>query len=402
MPTGDGLLARIVTTGATIEFGAWTALCAAARQHGNGIIEVTARGSIQVRGLTPGSAPDFAEAVAALDMAAGGIPIMVDPLAGLDPQSSMDALSLAAQLRSRLSAASFVTSLGPKVSVVIDAGASLHLDAVAADVRLRADPANHCFGVALGGDAASALPLGAVSEDDAVEACALLLQTIAQTGPRARGRDVMQSPGLCAAVAGLLKAAAAPAARSRAEPIGSCTLRDGKGALGIGLPFGHTDADALKALIAVAQDAGSSGMRTAPGRALLIVGLAGDPIGPLAAQAEPLGFVTRANDPRRFVVACAGAPICAAAEIPARLLAPSISRAAEAHLDANSTIHVSGCSKGCAHPLPAALTIVGSSSGCGLVRNGTARDAPFATVPTHTLPQAIAGIAVALEEARRG
>jgi precorrin-3B synthase len=399
MTTGDGLLVRIVTTGAIIEFSAWTALCAAAHRHGNGIIEVTARGSIQVRGLTPGSAPDFAEAVAALDIVAGGIPIMVDPLAGLDPQSSMDALALAERLRSRLAAASFATSLGPKVSVLIDAGALLHLDAVTADVRLRADPANRSFSVALGGDAVSALPLGAVAENDAVEASFLLLQAIAQSGPGTRGRDVAQSPGLRPAVAGLLKAAGPPTARPRAEPIGNWMLHNGTAALGIGLPFGHSDAEALTALIAAAEQAGSRGMRTAPGRALLVVGLAGNSIGPLAAQAEALGFVTRADDPRRFTVACAGAPICAAGEIPARLLASSISRAAEAYLDAGSTIHVSGCPKGCAHPFPAALTIVGNSSGCGLVRNGTARDPPFAMVPTHALLKAIAAT---LSEARRG
>ena len=43
---------------------AFVGLCAAARRHGNGIMEVTARGSLQVRGLTPRSAPLFAAEVA--------------------------------------------------------------------------------------------------------------------------------------------------------------------------------------------------------------------------------------------------------------------------------------------------------------------------------------------------
>src|SRR5580704_1482783 len=85
MQTGDGLLARLLT-GATIGLDAAAALCAAARQHGNGIIEVTARGSIQIRGLTAASAPAFADAVAALGIDGGdGVPILTDPLAGLVP-----------------------------------------------------------------------------------------------------------------------------------------------------------------------------------------------------------------------------------------------------------------------------------------------------------------------------
>jgi hypothetical protein len=41
---------------------------AAARQHGNGVIEISARGSLQVRGLTPVSAPLFGSYVTSLDI----------------------------------------------------------------------------------------------------------------------------------------------------------------------------------------------------------------------------------------------------------------------------------------------------------------------------------------------
>jgi hypothetical protein len=86
MQTGDGLLVRIASQGVTVGLDAATALCAAARRHGNRIIEITARGNIQIRGLTPASAPTFADAVAALGIDGGdGVPILTDPLAGLEP-----------------------------------------------------------------------------------------------------------------------------------------------------------------------------------------------------------------------------------------------------------------------------------------------------------------------------
>ena len=64
--------------------------------------------------------------------------------------------------------------------------------------------------------------------------------------------------------------------------------------------------------------------------------------------------------------------------IAARALAPRIAAAAATLIGASSVIHLSGCAKGCAHPAPAALTIVGMADGCALIANGTAPTAPDA------------------------
>src|ERR1700681_4257968 len=82
MQTRDGPLVRLASAGATIGLDAAAALGAAARRYGNGIVEITARGSIQIRGLTSASAPAFTDAVAALGIDAGdGVPLLTDPLA---------------------------------------------------------------------------------------------------------------------------------------------------------------------------------------------------------------------------------------------------------------------------------------------------------------------------------
>ncbi len=408
MQTGDGLLVRLASPGATIGLDAAAALCAAARRHGNGIVEVTARGSIQIRGLTPVSAPAFADTVAALEIDAGnGVPILTDPLAGLAPGPAIDAHKVAAALRRRLAAASFTALLGPKISVVIDGGSVLHLDAIRADIRLRAcsDLAPGAgWHVGLGGDAISTTPIGSVAPADAVEIVARLLETIAQQGPQARARELIQREGIGAfrsATAALLIEAPAPAPRPAAEPVGIHPSPDGRLGLGIGLAFGHTDAEALDGLIEAARRAGACGLRTAPGRALLVIGLAADTSPELAARAESLGFITRPDDPRRNVVACAGAPICASAEIPARALGPLICGAAALLLDGSLTIHVSGCPKGCAHPGAAGLTIVGGQNGCGLIIDGSARDHPGATVAATALPSSLESIVREVARANR-
>jgi precorrin-3B synthase len=126
-------------------------------------------------------------------------------------------------------------------------------------------------------------------------------------------------------------------------------------------------------LARIAKAKGAEWARPTPGRALLM-----GPLGEASATreaAERLGFVTEASDPRRRIAACPGAPSCAHGLIAARALAAEIAR----HVSlpgSDIAVHVSGCAKGCAHPEAARLTIVGTEKGCGIVRDGSARDAP--------------------------
>jgi precorrin-3B synthase len=48
-------------------------------------------------------------------------------------------------------------------------------------------------------------------------------------------------------------------------------------------------------------------------------------------------------------------------------------------------IHLSGCRKGCAHPAPAAVTVVGTEIGCGIIRDGSARAVPHRVVALDAL-----------------
>lgn len=391
MATGDGLLARVMAVG-TVALDAFAGLCAAARAHGNGVIEVTARGSLQVRGLTPESAPLLADAVAAFGIdVAQGIPVAVDPLAGLDPQEVIDAGALARSVRDSLARASI--RVAPKVSVLIDGGGALHLDALVADVRLRAQ--GDGLHVAVGGDAESATLLGAIAPEHAAQAVVRLLAVLAGRGPTARARDVIGAEGADSfrvAMAELLIEAPAPTARRAAEPIGIHALRDDRLALGVGLPFGHADALTLERLVEMTRQAGAAGVRPVPGRALLIIGVGADAAPSLTAGAGRLGFIVESCDPRRRVIACPGAPICSSAQIPARALVPAIAAAVAAW---RGTVHVSGCAKGCAYRGPAALTIVGRDGRCDLLVDGV----PAGNVAVETLSHSIARLAAHREAA---
>ena len=190
MPTGDGWLVRLLPIG-TIGLDAFAALCDAAQAHGNGVIEVTGRGSIQVRGLTPNSAPRFAAAIGALEIAAAdGIPVLSNALAGLDPEEMLDASALARDLRAALVRGSLGASVSPKVSVAIDGGGRLSLDEIAADVRLRAEMSEGraALHVSVAGDGASAVEIGSSLRAwvELPSASSTLLRGVAAMRARAR------------------------------------------------------------------------------------------------------------------------------------------------------------------------------------------------------------------------
>jgi precorrin-3B synthase len=404
MQTGDGLLVRLRPTG-TVPLDAFAKLCAAARTFGNGIVEITARGSIQIRGLDAASAAHFAAAVGTLGIAAeDGVPVHTNSLAGLDPHEVLDAGAVATDLRRALADQKLAARLSPKISVTVDGSGALNLDRLSADVRLCAEQINDAMllRMSVGGDAASASDLGFVEAAKGVAAAVRLIEVMAQHGRDARAKDIIAGEGIglfALAVGDLLAISARPSAavmdsrlrgNDRQTAIGAHSLRDGSLACGLGLAFGHADATALEQLAETAALSGATGMRAAPGRALIVIGLAQQELTAFAAAAERLGFITRADDVRGHVFACAGAPLCASAHIAARTMAPAVTKAAAQFLDGAFSIHISGCAKGCAHPSAAALTVVGTPAGCGLIADGLARDAPFAVIPSDEVNAAVA------------
>lgn len=333
-----------------------------------------------MRGLTELSTPLFAGAVAALDIdICENVPVIADPLVG-DPMALVDANALAADLRQAIAAAAL--PLAPKVSVVVDGGGCLDLDALSADIRLRAlaTAEGPKLQIALAGDAGSATPRGMIAPDEAVGAVLALLALIAARGPEARAADLLRAP------AGSRSGNATAPLRPRSDAIGRHALKDAAFALGLGLAFGHAHAETLAELVRMAKTNGASWARPAPDRALLLGPLTQAHATAATREAEKLGFIVEAADPRRRIAACPGAPACAHGLIAARTLAAEIARRVPLPGD-GIAIHVSGCAKGCAHQKAAPLTIIGTEQGCGIVRNGSAQSTPSA----YTAPADLVG-----------
>jgi len=155
--------------------------------------------------------------------------------------------------------------------------------------------------------------------------------------------------------------------------------KTGAVAQGFALASGHTTADALTRFAKAAAHSGATSVRPTPGRSLLAIGLSRAAAPNLRKAAAAEGFVVDPDDARRHVVACAGKPACGSAKLSTRQLAPDVARAAELLAGTSEIVHLSGCSKGCAHPGRAALTIVGPNH---VIINGRAGDNPTTTIAT--------------------
>jgi precorrin-3B synthase len=114
--------------------------------------------------------------------------------------------------------------------------------------------------------------------------------------------------------------------------------------------------------------------------------------------AARLGFITSPSDPRCRIAACPGTPACASGRIATRQIAEKIAAENADMLD--FTLHISGCAKGCAHPGPAALVIVGGENGAGLVVNATAKALPAGYRPGYDAAPGISRIVSLIRGAR--
>lgn len=226
MLTGDGLLARLRVAGGRLTPMQLGAIAALAREHGNGLLEITARGNLQVRGLREQSHAGFARAVQETVPIERGLVVETSPLAGDDSTEVADPRALAGMIRTMAEA--YQDQLGPKVTVIVDGNGLISLRDLKADIRLTAVTSNQ-WAVCVG-DGES----GTLTEDKALTNTVSVLARLAALGPHARAVD-------------LVRRSMHQAPRAKSAPIGSFSLREGS-AQGIALPFGSMDAQTIQDL----------------------------------------------------------------------------------------------------------------------------------------------------------
>jgi precorrin-3B synthase len=346
MLSGDGLMVRIRPRGGRLPAAEALGVADLAMRHGNGLIDLTGRANLQIRGVSvEGHTPLIA------DLAQLGL---IDADAEREAQRNIlvapfwhdgdDTQRCAAALERALAARPL--GLPQKFGFAIDCGRERVLAQASADIRIERGA---CGGLIVRADGAE---WGrAVAAQDAVATALSLAQWFVASGGRGR---------MAAHVAGgaeLPDALAGRAAPAAAMPHPQPRLFAG-GAL-VGLSFGQLHSTTLAHLAGLA-----SALRLTPWRMILLEGL--------RAMPQHDGLVTEPDDPVLRVAVCTGAPGCPEARAETRALAAALAP----HLPQDTRLHVSGCAKGCAQPARSDITLVGTEGGFDLVRDGTARDRP--------------------------
>lgn len=340
MASGDGLVTRIRPPSGQLTQTQAQAIAALSRAHGNGLIDLSNRANLQLRGVTEASHPALIDALRSLGLidatpeAEARRNIIVTPFWTQDDVTQPLADALAHAL-----AAPDAPDLPAKFGFAIDTAKAPVLRDAAADIWIETGPQGLLLATAKGARPVTAAT--AVSE-----AIALARWFLAMGGMQAgRGR-----------MAQLLARMALPAGfdAPRLPPAAPAIGLHRQGVL-VGFDFGQMQAETLAALASLGP------IRVTPWRMLLIESL---PTFPKIA-----GVITDPTDPMLRVIACTGAPGCpqahAATRALARALAPQLT----------APLHVSGCAKGCAHPT-AMRTLTATPVGFDLIYDGPASGIP--------------------------
>ncbi|MCJ8509956.1 precorrin-3B synthase [Rhizobium lemnae] len=394
MLTGDGYLSRVALIDA-ITPKQLAALCSLSIAHGNGMLDISARGNLQIRGLTLASAAKLEADVRALDLPLReGLAVEWSPLAGLETGNDPRPLGLAIMEAAR----PLRGRLAPKLSVVLETTGLIRLDDLLADIRLVATNKN-AWNVFLGGTLQTGPGIGCVSDENAAECVCALLTHFADIGPKTRGRQIDMS-SLPENVLRDLNPSPPLVRLPQQSLFGLFALGHRTHALRVALPFGQIKAQALAEFAQRAEGFGIEGIRPAPDHSLIAFGVK-EACANLHGVAEQVGLIVKADDPLRQIDACPGSPSCNSARLETHTLGRFAARETPALFDGSLRLHLSGCVKGCAHPTPSPLAFIGTENGSHLVFCGKTTDTPIKHLAPTAEKAALAALARLIETARR-
>lgn len=342
MMSGDGLIVRVRPPLCRLNQQQAAGIAALATSCGNGIVDLSNRANVQLRGVAEDCYEALIDGLRALGLIDPDVTvesrrnILITPFHGMGDANQ----SLAEELAKAL-AATDAPDVSAKFGYAIDAGATPVLQAAPADIRLERGADGNllvCAGEHLFGKP--------VIDGEAVSQMLALARWSLGHGTR-MSRVLAGGTALPQGFT-VPRQGAAPSPKPGLYPAGAL----------VGMAFGQIDAATLEAL------ANLGALRVTPWRMLLIEGAEKLPMHP--------GLICDPEDPLLRIAACVGAPGCAQAHAGTRAVARNLAR----YVPAGKTLHIAGCAKGCALSRAASVTLTATPAGFDLIRNNTADAAP--------------------------
>jgi sulfite reductase beta subunit-like hemoprotein len=357
----DGGLARVRLPGGRIAARQLESIAIAAR-FGNGIVELTARANLQIRGLPQRAARPVADVLTD----AGLLPssehelvrnILASPLGGRHPAALAASDAIVSALDRELCSDAALAALPGRFLFAVDDGSGLALG-THSDVAVIAEGAD-CFRLALAGVATSILLPPGDAASVALEAARAFLELASAESERPwRVADVPDGVDAIAKQLGGRALPGSPLIAPTTLGPGLIRQNDGRMAVTALPPLARLDPDAIGSLRSLAQRAGGDA-RLSPWRTLTLCDI--DPAhGEWFMRAsEAAGFVVSPDSGWTGLSACAGLGACSKALLDVRSAA---ARRAAVRDGSSAREHWSGCERRCGQPPNAEISIAARSA----------------------------------------
>ncbi len=359
----DGGLARVRLPGGALRAGQLAALATAARELGNGSLELTSRGNVQLRGLPAGAEGELGERLAAVGLLPSATHervrnLVASGLSGRTAGGHLDVRPWVAALDAGLCAEPTLAGLPGRFLATLDDGRG-DVSGLGGDVGLVAlSPTT--VALLLGGDDSGLRTPADGAVALALAACrAFLAERTAQRSTAWRRAELPDGParvaarlpgGQCRDFGPRLPVPAAPLI----GPVGALPQLDGRTALAVLVPLGVLSAAQAELLAAAAEE-----VEVTPWRTVVV------PDQPDAGAAPAMvraGLVVDPGSPWRRVTACAGRPGCAKSLADVR--ADAAAAVTAGTLPAGGARqHWVGCERRCGRPQGDVVDVVATPTG---------------------------------------
>jgi precorrin-3B synthase len=360
----DGWVARIRLPGGRITTDQLAGLAAVSR-IGSGIVDLTSRGNVQLRGLRQQSESRLVPALADL----GLMPspdhdrvrnILADPLSGRRPGALADTDAAVRALDKAICGDPVLTGLPSRFLFGVGDGAGPL--ARRADIEIRVVRATGLlFGLRIGGHATDVYAEGAEGAAVmGVEAAAAFLGVVGSSSEAWRVRDVDGcAEAMATALGGTLSREEFElGSAGRLEP-GIAAQRDSLAAVTAVVPLGRLDVDQATALAGAAAGRGGD-LRVSCDRTITVVDVPPVVASELAAELSDLDLVAAPGSGWSGLSACVGHPGCGRSLVDLR---EAVRQRGSERAAGDPREHWSGCERRCGTPTDVELAVTAVPSG---------------------------------------